>query len=138
MFGKNTKSSAGLTFISPGTRLSGETRFEGDALIGGELLGNVEALNKITIEPGGVIDGVLKCTELKVSGQFKGKLFCEKLIIAGGGTVEGEVKCDRMEIFEGGQFVGFRTRESMSGELLEAQKTDNRKESQVLLRQETA
>lgn len=121
MFGKNNKSQAGLTFISPGTRLSGDTRFEGDALIGGELLGTIHALAKVTIEPGGVIDGVLQCNELKVSGLFKGKLQCAKLTIASGGTVEGEVKCDSMEIFEGGQFIGIRTRESLAGELLEAE-----------------
>ncbi|AZQ11064.1 MULTISPECIES: bactofilin family protein [Shewanella] len=130
MFGKNNKSQAGLTFISPGTRLSGETRFEGDALIGGELLGTIHALAKVTIEPDGVVDGVLHCNELKVSGLFKGKLQCTKLTIANGGTVEGEVKCDSMEIFEGGQFIGIRTRDSLSGELLEAND-----EEPVLLKQ---
>ncbi len=111
-----------MTYISAGTRLSGETRFEGDALIGGELLGTINALAKVTIEADGVIDGVLHCHELKVSGLFKGKLQCNRLVIASGGTVEGEIKCDSMEIFEGGQFIGIRTRdnqaEALSGEVL--------------------
>ncbi len=112
MLGKSKKSAAGLTFISPGTRLCGDTHFEGEALVGGELQGNIHGQSKVTIEQGGVIDGILSCRELKVSGLFKGKLKCDKLIVAGGGTVDGEVSCNSMEIFEGGQFIGVRTRDS--------------------------
>ncbi|QLE86029.1 MULTISPECIES: bactofilin family protein [Shewanella] len=113
MFG-NKKNSNGLTFIAQGTKLSGETHFEGEALIGGELYGKISSTGKITIEADGYIDGDLRCKELKVSGVFKGKLKCDKLNITNTGSVEGEIACESMEIFEGGQFIGMRVREEVN------------------------
>ncbi|WP_394200922.1 polymer-forming cytoskeletal protein [Shewanella waksmanii] len=113
MFG-NKKNTNGLTFIAQGTKLSGETHFEGEALIGGELYGKISSTGKITIEAEGYIDGDLRCKELKVSGVFKGKLKCDKLNITNTGSVEGEIACESMEIFEGGQFIGMRVREEVN------------------------
>lgn len=113
MFG-NKKSNSGLTFVAQGTKLSGESHFAGEALIGGEIFGKISSSGKITIEPDGFVDGELSCNELKVSGYFKGKLKCDKLNITSTGTVEGEVACESMEIFEGGQFIGMRVREEVA------------------------
>lgn len=112
MFGK--KKTSGLTFIAPGTRLSGESHFAGEALIGGELFGKISSIGKITIEVDGYVDGELNCDELKVAGHFKGKLKCGKLNITSTGTVEGELACESMEIFEGGQFIGLRVKEDIA------------------------
>ena len=113
MFGKKNNN-AGLTFIAQGTKLSGETHFAGEALIGGELHGKISATGKLTIEVDGYIEGELHCKELKVSGVFKGKMKCEKLNITSTGSVEGEIACNSMEIFEGGQFIGMRVREEVA------------------------
>lgn len=109
MFGKK-KSQAGLTYIAQGTKLTGESHFSGDALIGGEMHGTVTSESCITVEPQGLLNGEVTCHEIKISGYFKGKLQCEKLIITGSGTVEGEVASNQMEIFEGGQFIGIRVK----------------------------
>ncbi|MCG9714231.1 polymer-forming cytoskeletal protein [Shewanella insulae] len=113
MFGKKNNK-AGLTFIAQGTKLSGETHFAGEALIGGELQGKISATGKLTIEVDGYIEGELQCKEIKVSGAFKGKMKCEKLNITSTGSVEGEIACNSMEIFEGGQFIGMRVREEVA------------------------
>ncbi|MEI6860107.1 MAG: polymer-forming cytoskeletal protein [Shewanella sp.] len=113
MFG-NKKSNAGLTFVAQGTKLSGETHFAGEALIGGEIYGKISSTGKITIEVDGYLDGEVNCEELKVSGNFKGKLKCKKLNITSTGTVEGEIACESMEIFKGGQFIGMRVREDIA------------------------
>ncbi|MCG9745921.1 polymer-forming cytoskeletal protein [Shewanella sp. Isolate8] len=113
MFGKKNNR-AGLTFIAQGTKLSGETHFAGEALIGGELHGKISATGKLTIEVDGYIEGELQCKEIKVSGAFKGKMKCEKLNITSTGSVEGEIACNSMEIFEGGQFIGMRVREEVA------------------------
>ncbi|QFU23393.1 polymer-forming cytoskeletal protein [Shewanella eurypsychrophilus] len=113
MFG-NKKNNSGLTFVAQGTKLSGESHFSGEALIGGELYGKISSAGKITIEVDGYVDGELNCEELKVSGNFKGKLKCNKLNITSTGTVEGEIACESMEIFEGGQFIGMRVREDIA------------------------
>lgn len=111
---KRKNNNTGLTFIAQGTKVCGESHFSGEALIGGELQGKISALNKITIETDGYINGELRCKEIKVSGLFKGKLKCEKLIITGTGTVEGEIACNSMEIFSGGQFIGVRVKEEVA------------------------
>ncbi|MEC4727777.1 polymer-forming cytoskeletal protein [Shewanella sp. D64] len=113
MFAKK-RSNPGLTFVAQGTKLSGECHFAGEALIGGEVNGKISSAGKITIEVDGYIDGELSCSELKVAGNFKGKLKCDKLNITSTGTVEGEVACESMEIFEGGQFIGMRVREEIA------------------------
>ena len=113
MFG-NKKNNTGLTFVAQGTKLSGESHFAGEALIGGEVYGKVSSTGKITIEVDGYVDGEVNCEELKVSGNFKGKLKCKKLNITSTGTVEGEIACESMEIFEGGQFIGMRVREDIA------------------------
>ncbi|MDB2387384.1 polymer-forming cytoskeletal protein [Shewanella sp.] len=108
------KKSGGLTFIAQGTQLKGESEFTEEALISGELYGNIQSTNNITIEKAGLIDGVLDCQELRVSGTFRGKLHCNKLNITSTGIVDGEVTCQSMEIFEGGQFIGMRVREEVA------------------------
>jgi cytoskeletal protein CcmA (bactofilin family) len=113
MFAKK-RADAGLNFVAQGTKLSGESHFAGEALIGGEVNGKISSAGKITIEIDGYIDGELSCSELKVSGNFKGKLKCDKLNITSTGTVEGEIACESMEIFEGGQFIGMRVREEVA------------------------
>lgn len=113
MFG-NKKTNSGLTFVAQGTKLSGESHFAGEALIGGEICGKIYSSGKMTIEVDGYVDGDLSCEELKVAGNFKGTLKCKKLNITGTGTVEGEIACETMEIFEGGQFIGMRVREEVA------------------------
>lgn len=113
MFKSNKKKSE-ITYIAKGTSITGTIYFDGDTLVGGALQGEVHAERSLSIEPEGVIDGQLRCVELRVAGSFKGKLVCEKLIITSNGQVEGEVSCSNMEIFEGGQFIGVRVKEQIN------------------------
>ncbi len=107
MFGKKNSFSE-LTYIAKGTKITGETIFSGDALIGGYAVGNISSNSNVIIELDGIIDGEVSCKEIKISGKCKGKLFCEKLIITATGIFEGEVNSTSIEIFDGGQFVGTR------------------------------
>lgn len=102
----------GLTFIAQGTKLTGDIQFTDEALVSGELQGTIQSTSNINIELDGYVEGELQCVELRVSGSFKGKLNCNKLNITSTGRVDGEVNCQSMEIFEGGQFIGMRVRES--------------------------
>ncbi|QSX32581.1 polymer-forming cytoskeletal protein [Shewanella avicenniae] len=113
MFGSKPKKSE-ITYIAKGTSVTGTMYFDGDTLVSGSLQGDIHADCGISIEPNGIIDGQLRCVELKVSGVFRGKVSCEKLIITESGTVEGEVFSTSMEIFEGGQFIGVRVKEQVN------------------------
>ncbi|QSX28894.1 polymer-forming cytoskeletal protein [Shewanella cyperi] len=117
MFAKN-KSGAELTYLAKGCSFKGNSQFSSNLLVGGTVSGKLQSEAKITIEAGGLVDGEVHCQEMKVSGHFSGKLQCENLVIAAGGLVEGEVRCSAMEIYEGGQFVGIRQRDTIQGELL--------------------
>ncbi|PKH60618.1 hypothetical protein CXF83_09445 [Shewanella sp. Choline-02u-19] len=108
------KRSGGLTYIAQGTKLTGESEFSAEALVSGEVYGDIQSTSNITIEQDGLIDGVLNCQELRVSGTFRGKLNCNKLNITSTGVVDGEVACQSMEIFEGGQFIGMRVRDEIA------------------------
>ncbi|MCL1057924.1 polymer-forming cytoskeletal protein [Shewanella gelidimarina] len=110
----NRKRSGGLTYIAQGTKLTGESEFSAEALVSGEVYGDIQSTSNITIEQDGLIDGVLNCQELRVSGTFRGKLNCNKLNITSTGVVDGEVACQSMEIFEGGQFIGMRVRDEIA------------------------
>ncbi|MBM7071975.1 hypothetical protein SOPP22_08130 [Shewanella sp. OPT22] len=124
MFGKKNASSE-LTYIAQGTKLTGESIFSGDALIGGHVVGNVSSNSHVIVELEGIIDGEVSCKEIKISGKFKGKLFCEKLIITATGIFEGEVNSASIEIFDGGQFVGTRISAKPTHQSLEEPATHN-------------
>ncbi len=124
MFGKKNSASE-LTYIAQGTKITGETIFSGDALIGGHVVGNVSSNSNVIIELEGVIDGEVSCKEINISGKFKGKLFCEKLTISATGIFEGEVNSASIEIFDGGQFVGTRISAQPAHKTLEEHVTQN-------------
>ncbi|MBY5921213.1 polymer-forming cytoskeletal protein [Ferrimonas balearica] len=114
MFGKKTKTSgSGLTYISADCRLKGDLVLESDCMVDGTIEGTVTAKGSVIIEQQGRVEGELEATEVRVSGHFKGKLKCSKLSITANGMVDGEVLSEKIEIFEGGQFIGTRLKEEV-------------------------
>ncbi|MCT8987678.1 polymer-forming cytoskeletal protein [Shewanella phaeophyticola] len=73
-------------------------------------MGTISSSSQINITVGGEVEGEVYCQEMRVSGVFKGKLHCNKLIIVSSGVVDGEVSSHQMEIYDGGQFVGMRSK----------------------------
>lgn len=110
----------GVTFISAQTAIDGEISLENSALVAGQLKGKINSAGRVEIERNGLIEGELTCHELRVSGVFKGNLICNKLVIVSTGVVEGDVSSHQMEIYDGGQFIGQRSKgptpESMPSE----------------------
>ncbi|QBF83722.1 hypothetical protein EXU30_14240 [Shewanella maritima] len=98
------------TVIGAQMNLQGEMDIQGPATIAGHTNGVIRSSADIVIEQGGLVEGELYCQSVKVCGQFKGKLFCNKLIIVSSGVVDGEVSSHQMEIYDGGQFIGKRTK----------------------------
>ena len=106
-----TQKSTSLSFISRGTKLTGNIELTGDILIGGDIQGQLLSQANVSIEQGGTIHGEVKCQECIVDGYFKGRLICERLVIQRNGVVDGEVASTSMQILEGGQFIGMRIKE---------------------------
>ncbi len=115
MFGKKSKSRASstLTYIANDCHLKGALTLESDCLVEGQLEGTITAKGTVTIEQSGRIEGELEAGEVRVAGHFKGKLKCQRLSITANGMVDGEVLSEKIESFEGGQFVGTRLKEAM-------------------------
>ncbi|WP_144212832.1 bactofilin family protein [Shewanella donghaensis] len=114
----------GVTFIGPDTSLDGDMTVLGPVLVAGKVKGVIRSTDQIKIEVGGEIDGELFCQELRVSGVFKGILHCNSLVIVSSGVVEGDVSSHKMEIYDGGQFLGARTKGPEEGVLPEASVED--------------
>ncbi|MCS6127464.1 polymer-forming cytoskeletal protein [Shewanella baltica] len=129
------KKSPSFSFISQGTKLTGNIELTGDVLVGGDIQGQLLSEANITIEQGGTIQGEVKCHEFIVDGHFKGRLICERLVIQRNGVVDGEVASTSMQILEGGQFIGMRIKEDAptiySHAIGHTPATDNRNLSHV-------
>ncbi|MGX9461244.1 polymer-forming cytoskeletal protein [Shewanella sp. A14] len=100
----------GITYIGVDMLLNGHMNIQGPAMIAGQTKGRIDSTDHIKIEPGGEVDGEVFCQEIRVAGLLKGKLQCNKLVITSSGIVEGEVSSHQMEIYDGGQFIGMRTK----------------------------
>lgn len=100
----------GMTYIGADMALEGDVNIQGPAMVAGQTQGTINSTDHIKIELGGVVEGEVFCQEMRVSGVFKGKLHCNKLVIVSSGIVEGEVSSHQMEIYDGGQFIGMRTK----------------------------
>ncbi|MCL1114565.1 polymer-forming cytoskeletal protein [Shewanella basaltis] len=107
----------GITYIGADMSLEGDMSIKGPAIIAGKTKGRITSSHHINIDIGGQVEGEIFCQEIRVSGTFKGKLHCNKLVIVSSGVVDGEVASHQMEIYDGGQFIGMRTKGPESSEL---------------------
>ncbi|GGI72084.1 bactofilin family protein [Shewanella gelidii] len=104
-----SNSKAAMTYIGAETVMDGDMILQDSALVAGVLKGSITSSGKINIEPSGIIDGDVRCIELRVEGLLKGSVTCERLYIGSHGSVDGDVSSHHMEIAAGGQFMGRRT-----------------------------
>ncbi|QDE32493.1 polymer-forming cytoskeletal protein [Shewanella polaris] len=104
------KKKGGMTYIGVDMSLNGDMEIQGPAVIAGQTKGKISSTDQVNIELSGNVEGEVFCQEMLVSGVFKGKLHCKKLIITSSGIVDGEVSSHLMEIYGGGQFIGMRTK----------------------------
>ena len=109
----------GITYIGADMSLEGDMSISGPAIIAGKTKGQINSSHHISIDFGGEVEGEVFCQEIRVSGVFKGKLHCNKLVIVSSGLVDGEVSSHHMEIYDGGQFIGMRTKGPEAGILPE-------------------
>ncbi len=75
--------------IAYGAYIKGDLSFECRLHVDGELEGDIKSTNMVVIGKRGKIKGDLKADKLVVNGSF-----------------EGSADCDRVEVLEGGVFIG--------------------------------
>lgn len=106
-----------LSFIAQGCELTGDFRFNGDVMISGKILGDIITQGNVVVEAGGEVNGDIQCQDVSITGLVKGTIQCQKLLIASTGLFDGDAYSEKLEVIDGGQFLGQRHRESKHSEI---------------------
>jgi cytoskeletal protein CcmA (bactofilin family) len=97
---------SGASVVSAGTKIIGELIIADSFYIDGEIEGNIDSSNIITIGKNGKIFGTISAKTVIVGGEIKGKIECESCEILSGGRVKGEVFSASLVIEAGGILEG--------------------------------
>jgi cytoskeletal protein CcmA (bactofilin family) len=107
------------TMIGSDTRISGDIRFAGNALIDGYLEGNVKAEksdSKLTISERGHVKGSIVVPHLLVNGTIEGKVCVAKRLEFGPkARIIGDVRYNLLEVSIGAQVDGKLIHKSEAG-----------------------
>ena len=89
------------------SQLDGDGVFEGkyntsgSILIRNKFLGELAA-DQIIVDEKGHIEGMVKSSELIVSGNVDGKINCDSIVVMENGILSGEIVYKQIAVFEGG------------------------------------
>ncbi len=114
------------TIIGSDTRISGDIRFAGNALINGYLEGNVKTEksdSKLTISERGHVKGSVVVPHLLVNGTIEGKVcVAERLEFGPKARIIGDVQYNLLEVSIGAQVDGKLIHKSEAGIVQEDKK----------------
>ncbi len=114
-----------INIISEGTVIKGDISANGDIRIDGELNGNIEAKGRLVIGPKGKVEGKINCTNIEISGFFKGKInVSELLTMKTTAEVHGDLVAGKLSVEPGSMFTGTC---AMGGEKPKLAKTNSEK-----------
>lgn len=94
------------TVIAEGTFIEGQLKLTCHIQIDGQVKGNIETDQCVTISAAGSVEGSIRCDCLIVNGRFVGKVYSKSLQILESGHLEGEVSATEFTIEKGGVFLG--------------------------------
>lgn len=97
---------SGASVVSAGTKIVGELLTADNFYIDGEIEGNIDSSNVITIGKNGKVFGTVSAKNVIIGGELKGKIECESCEILSGGKVKGEVFSASLVIEAGGILEG--------------------------------
>ena len=101
----NTTSRA--TYISSGTKITGEIRGKAGVVIDGELEGAMTFDDEVVIGTGGVVTGEIVAKVVRIGGKVVGNVRGLQLVeVQPTGRIEGDVSSPRVMISEGAFFKG--------------------------------
>lgn len=93
-----------FTYIGKKSQLQGELIFDGETKMAGTLQGQLTMVNKekLTIEIGGKISGILKVHDIDIYGSFEGELTATgKICLFPTANVEGKIIGKKLEVYPG-------------------------------------
>ena len=111
MFSKNqttTPSAKGIeTIIGPSVKVEGDFKGEGDLVIEGVLIGNLQTKNNLKIGKNALIEASIKANNAFISGKVKGDILVKgKVEITGTAIILGNIKAQIISIESGALIKG--------------------------------
>ena len=103
---EQSKTTNSTTIISQGTKINGDFNLSAKLHVEGEIEGNINSSNLISIGKSGFIKGELKADKLLINGKFIGKVEANVVEITNGGILEGDIIIKDLIIEQGGIFEG--------------------------------
>ncbi len=144
MFGKNqpvVSSKNVETIIGPSVKVEGDFRGEGDLVIEGMLVGNLNTKNNLKIGQGAVVEATVKANNAFIAGKVRGNVTIKgKLDITSSAVIIGDIKASVLSIEAGAIIQGnvsMSTAELAHEEARTVSKKDNRK-NEVVPEEESA
>ena len=94
-----------VSLVGDGLRVEGNIASEGDLLVEGEIQGDV-AVRKVTVGPGGHVEGKVTAEEIMVHGRLTGGLAGKTVTLCKTSLVDGDVEYENLSIETGAEFEG--------------------------------
>ena len=96
-----------LNLIASGTVFEGKLRTPGSIRIDGKIIGEIAAVQNISIGPSGEIEGNLSARSITLGGKVKGLVLAqEKLVLEAKAVVKADIRAAKLVIDEGALFDG--------------------------------
>lgn len=105
---KNPNNEGGsVNLIGNGTKITGDINSNGDVRIDGNLTGNLVIAGKFVLGPNGVIEGNVSCGNADLSGEIKGIVNVnELLLLKSTAKINGDITTGKLAIEPGAIFTG--------------------------------
>jgi cytoskeletal protein CcmA (bactofilin family) len=125
---RNGSQNVAMTFISQGSKVTGDIFASGNLRVDGTIHGNVRADGNLEVSASGVIEGkTVSARNIVIHGLVKATMSAEEqLRIHNQGEVQGDVTAQSLDIESGAKFVGYsHTGVKQSAEILAIDQSAN-------------
>ena len=110
MFAKNqptTNQKTIETIIGPSVKVEGKFKGEGDLVIEGTLVGDLQTKNNLKVGQNAVVDAHIRASNAFISGKIKGNIIVKgKVEITGTAVILGDIKAQVISIESGALVYG--------------------------------
>ncbi len=118
------------TIIANGAKVEGTFSCQSRLHIDGEIIGEVNSKNIVTIGKKGKFSGKIEASKLIINGLFEGDAICESIELLKGGVLRGKIiskdlMIEAKAIFEGESKIKLDKKESMSQKIILDKGTKN-------------
>jgi cytoskeletal protein CcmA (bactofilin family) len=97
----------GPSRVAAGAELRGQLDVPGDLVVGGRVVGDVEAGGSVTVPAGGEVQGTVHARIVSVAGRVTGPVVAdERIEIVAGGAIDGDLTSPHVVVADGAGLHG--------------------------------